>query len=174
MRHLNFKHVNIVESVRFPILHIINWLYKPFKKFIPAETFRYAVCGGANTSFDIFLYFINYNFILQKRMVETKFFTISPHIAAFFMAFTITFPTGFFLSKYITFSQSELKGRIQLFRYGVTVLVCILLNYIFLKLFVEYCGWYPTLSKIVTTIIVVIYSYFSQKYFTFRTNVSTV
>jgi putative flippase GtrA len=89
------------------------------------------------------------------------------------MAFCITFPTGFFLSKYITFSQSDLRGRIQLFRYGITVLMCILLNYIFLKIFVEYFGWYPTLSKIITTLIVVVYSYFSQKYFTFRTNVNT-
>lgn len=166
--------VNAIEIVRNPILQLINWVYKPFQKFIPAETFRYAVCGGANTVFDIFLYFINYNYILEKKQVHLKLFTISPHIAAFFMAFCITFPTGFFLSKYITFSQSELKGRIQLFRYGVTVLMCILLNYIFLKLFVEYCGWYPTASKIATTMIVVVYSYFSQKYFTFRTNVSTV
>ncbi|NJK95548.1 MAG: GtrA family protein [Bacteroidales bacterium] len=160
--------------MRTPILQIINWSYKPFRKFIPPETFRYAVCGGANTSFDIFLYFINYNFILQKKLVHLKFITISPHIAAFIMAFCITFPIGFFLSKYITFSHSELKGRVQLFRYGVTVLMCILLNYIFLKIFVEYLGWYPTISKIATTVIVVVYSYFSQKYFTFRTKVSTI
>jgi putative flippase GtrA len=166
--------VNVIEIIRKPILLTINWFYQPFKRYIPAETFRYAVCGGANTVFDIFLYFISYNFILDKRDLHLKLITVSPHIAAFFMAFCITFPTGFFLSKYITFSHSELKGRIQLFRYGVTVLMCILLNYVFLKLFVEYCGWYPTIAKIATTLIVVVYSYFSQKYFTFRTNVSTV
>lgn len=166
--------MNIIDFIRIPILQIINWLYKPFQRYIPAETFRYAVCGGANTSFDIFLYFVNYNFILQKKMVHLKFITISPHIAAFILAFCITFPIGFFLSKYITFSHSVLKGRIQLFRYGITVLMCILLNYIFLKIFVEYFGLYPTLSKILTTVIVVVYSYFSQKYFTFRTKVSTI
>lgn len=166
--------MNVIDFIRTPILQIINWLYKPFKKIIPAETFRYAVCGGANTTFDIFLYYINYNFILHKKMLDLKFLVISPYIAAFIMAFCITFPTGFFLSKYITFSHSELKGRVQLFRYGLTVVMCILLNYIFLKIFVEYFGLYPTLSKMITTVIVVIYSYFSQKYFTFRTNVSTV
>jgi putative flippase GtrA len=45
----------------------------------------------------------------------------------------------------------------------------ILLNYIFLKLFVEYFGWYATFSKGITTIIVVIYSYVSQRYFSFKT-----
>lgn len=161
--------MNTIEIICTPINRTISWFYKPFKKLIPVETFRYAVCGGANTVFDIILYFINYNYILEKKQLHLKFITLSPHIAAFFMAFCITFPTGFFLSKYITFSQSDLKGRIQLFRYGVTVLMCILLNYIFLKIFVEYFGWYATPSKIITTLIVVVYSYFSQKYFTFRT-----
>jgi putative flippase GtrA len=163
-----------MDLIAKPIISIINWLYKPFEKIIPAETFRYAICGGANTVFDIFLFFVNYNYILQKKVVHFKFFSISPYIAAFLMAFCITFPTGFFLSKYITFSQSDLRGRIQLFRYGVTVLMCILLNYIFLKIFVEYCGFYPTFSKILTTCIVVVYSYFSQKYFSFRTNIDTI
>lgn len=169
-----FVPVNTIDIVRIPLIRLINWAYQPFKKYIPIETFRYAVCGGANTTFDIFLFFINYNYILHKKFINLKLFVVSPHIAAFWMAFCITFPTGFFLSKYITFSHSELKGRIQLFRYGLTVLMCILLNYIFLKLFVEYFGWYPTLAKIVTTCIVVVYSYFSQKYFTFKTKVSTI
>lgn len=169
-----FVPVNTIDFIRTPILNLINWIYQPFKKYIPVETFRYAICGGANTTFDIFLFFINYNYILHKKIINLKLFIISPHIAAFWMAFCITFPTGFLLSKYITFSHSELKGKIQLFRYGVTVVICILLNYIFLKLFVEYFGWYPTLAKIITTGIIVIYSYFSQKYFTFKTKISTI
>jgi len=97
------------------------------------------------------------------------FVSISPHIAAFLLVFPITFSTGFFLSKYVTFQESDLRGRIQLFRYIVTVGVCIFLNYIFLKLFVDVCGFYPTVSKLLTTGLVVIYSYFSQKHFTFKT-----
>jgi len=166
--------LDTIETIRKPIIELIDWLHKPFQRIIPIKTFRYAVCGGVNTSFDIFLYFINYNFLLQKKIVHLKYLSISPYVAAFLIAFCVTFPTGFFLSKYITFSQSELRGRIQLFRYGLTVLMCILLNYIFIKLFVEYFGLYATVSKILTTVIVIIYSYFSQKYFTFRTNVSTI
>jgi putative flippase GtrA len=105
---------------------------------------------------------------LHKQDLSLKLIALKPHIAAFFMTFPITFTTGFLLSKYITFTESELKGRIQLFRYGVTVAVCILLNYIFLKIFVEQMGIYPTPSKILTTLIIVIYSYFSQKYFSFK------
>lgn len=145
------------------------WFYPPFKRFMPEQTFKYAATGGANTALDIFLYFISYNFILRKEILDLGFYAISPHIAAFIMSFCITFPTGFILAKFISFPGSYLRKRIQLLRYGFTVSGSIVLNYIFLKLFVEIFGWYPTPSKIVTTGIVIIFSYTAQKYFTFRT-----
>jgi len=150
------------------IERIIEWIYPIFKNFIPKETFRYGFTGGANTVLDIFLYFITYNFVLRKQIVHLGFVAISPHIASFLIVFPITFTTGFLLSKFITFTESQLRGRIQLIRYGITVMVCIVLNYIFLKLFVDFFGLYPTVSKIITTVLVAIYSYFSQKYFTFK------
>lgn len=160
-----------LRNIRDIIRDTIDWFYNrlPFRKYVPLETFRYGVSGGLNTSLDIFLYFVTYNFVLKKQMVNLKFITISPYIASFMMVFPITFTTGFILSKYITFTESELHGRIQLFRYGITVLVCIILNYILLKFFVEVCHLYPTPSKLLTTGVVIIYSYISQKYFTFKT-----
>lgn len=160
--------MKIAIAARELVLAITDWIYPPFKRFIPKETFLYLVCGGGNTVFDIFLYFVFYNFVLCKQLVHLGIVTISPHIAAFIMSFCITFPLGFLLNKYITFTQSDLKGRVQLFRYGVTVLMCIILNYVFLKLFVELLGWYPTPSKITTTVIVAVYSYLSQKHYTFK------
>lgn len=158
-----------LRDIKNLIKGFIDWLHIPFRNLIPLETFRYGVSGGVNTSLDIFLYFVTYNYILKKNVLYLPFIAIKPHIAAFLMVFPVTFSSGFLLSKYITFSESMLRGRVQLIRYGITVSVCIILNYIFLKIFVEYFGIYPTLSKILTTFIVVIYSYFSQKYFTFKT-----
>lgn len=158
-----------LRSIRDLLRDTIDWFHKPFSRYIPLDTFRYAASGGMNTSLDIFLYFVCYNFVLKKEIVHLAFFSVSPYIASFLMVFPITFTTGFLLSKYITFSQSYLHGRIQLFRYGVTVFVCIILNYVLIKFFVEVCGIYPTPSKILTTGVVIIYSYFSQKYFTFKT-----
>ena len=151
-----------------------EWSYPPFRNLIPELTFRYGATGGINTLLDIFLYFICYRFILKKSFINLGIIVISPHIAAFLMVFPITFSTGFLLSKYITFTESKLRGRIQLFRYWLNVLVCIFINYILLKFFVDYCGLYPTLSKILTTIFVVTYSYFAQKHFTFRTEKKTL
>jgi putative flippase GtrA len=161
--------MKFLKKIRLVIFNIIDWFYQPFEPFVPLETFRYGVVGGFNTALDIFLYFICFHFVVLEQNVDLGFVVISPHIASFLMVFPVTFTTGFFLSKYITFTSSELHGRVQLFRYGVTVAVCILLNYVFLKLFVETCGFYPTPSKILTTVFVTIFSYFSQKHFTFRT-----
>jgi putative flippase GtrA len=154
--------------LRSLIIYILDWFYKPFKKYMPRQTFNYAACGGANTVFDIVLYFITYNYILDKHIVHTGIVAISPHIAAFVFVFPVTFSTGFLLSKFITFTESNLRGRVQLFRYGLTVLGSIILNYILLKVFVEFVGIYPTVAKILTTIVVVGYSYVCQKYFTFK------
>lgn len=167
MEPKNFTVTNFF-GLKESINNLIDWIYPAFRKFIPLDTFRYAFCGGSNTVLDLFLYFITYNFILKKKVVYLHIIAIKPHIAAFLIVFPITFFTGFLLAKYITFVQSEIRGRIQLFRYGVTVLVSIFLNYIFLKFFVEVCGFYPTFSKLLTTGLVIIYSFFSQKYFTFK------
>jgi len=159
----------------YSFIHFIErfvlWLYPPFKRFMPEQTFKYAATGGMNTAMDIFLFFIFYNFVLKKEIVDLGFYAVSPHIAAFLMSFMFTFPTGFLLAKFISFPGSFLRKRIQLLRYGMTVMGSIVLNYIFLKIFVEVFGWYPTPSKIVTTLIVILFSYTAQKYFTFKTTV---
>ncbi|MBN2636881.1 MAG: GtrA family protein [Prolixibacteraceae bacterium] len=161
--------VRLLRNIRNKIIRLIDLFYFPVFRFIPNEIFRYAFTGGLNTAFDLFLYFIIYRYLLNMQIVDLGFVSISAHIAAFLIVFPVTFTTGFVLAKYVTFSASELRGRIQLFRYGVTVFGSIMLNYVFLKLFVEYFGWYATFSKAITTVIVVIYSYISQRYFSFKT-----
>lgn len=150
------------------IISTIDLFYPPFRKLMNIQSFRYLACGGGNTLLDIVLYFVSYNFILDKQNLDLGFTVISPHIAAFIIAFCISFPTGFWLMRSIVFSDSVLRGRVQLFRYFLLVAVCIILNYVFLKLFVEQWGIYPTPSKLLTTIIVVSFSYLTQKHFTFR------
>ena len=135
---------------------------------MPLKTFRYAACGGANTILDISLFFVAYNYILHKEMINIGWISISPHIASFMISFCITFPIGFYLSRYVVFQETTVTKRKQLMKYFVVVLGCILLNYVFLKLFVDQLGWYPTMAKIATTFFVVIFSYTSQKNFTFK------
>lgn len=154
--------------IRSSVLRIIDRLHRMFFGFIPIKQFRYAACGGGNQALNIFIYFVAYNFILKKQIFHLPFIAISPHIAAFLIAFAITFPIGFYLNLYVVFEGSYLKRRIQLFRYFMVALLCILLNYLFLKLFVEQFGWYPTPSAMITTIIITLLSYLLQQYYSFR------
>ncbi len=170
--------LNFAPMLRKWILAAIDFFYKPFRRIMPLQTFRYAVCGGGNTVWDIFMYYISYHFLLTKHLVDTPrgpvllvYTLIGPlkaHIAALATAFCFSFPTGYMLNSLIVFSGSTLKRRVQLFRYFILVLVCILLNYIFMILFVDYLHFYPTAAKVLTTVLVVSFSYVTQKNFTFR------
>ena len=153
------------------LTRLIDLLYvKPLRRIVPPQTFRYAVCGGANMGFDLLLYFILYNFVLDKEGVVHlgDFVAVSSYNAAWMIVFPITFLTGFWMNRHIAFHSSPLRGRVQLFRYLLSVCGSILLNYACLKLFVEVCGFYPTPSKAVTTAVTIVYSYVMQKYFSFR------
>ncbi|MDD2305929.1 MAG: GtrA family protein [Prolixibacteraceae bacterium] len=160
---------SLAKHIRLVIISVIDYFYTPFRKFIPLETFRYAATGGFNTALDITLYFICYNFVVDKQVLDLGIVSISPHIAAFLIVFPITFFTGFLFAKFITFTNSPVQGRTQLIRYMISVSGSIFLNYVFLKFLVEFAGLWPTMAKVITTGIVVIYSYFAQKFFTFKT-----
>jgi putative flippase GtrA len=154
--------------VRKIILHIIGFFYPPFRGIMNEQLFRYAFCGAVANVLDIFVYFLSYNFILQKSNVHLGSVTLSPHVAAIAIAFCASFPVGFLLQKYITFTSSNLRGRVQLFRYFTIVAICIAMNVFFIKLFVEKWGIFPTVAKIITTVIVVVFSYFTQRHYSFR------
>jgi putative flippase GtrA len=153
---------------RSSVLKVVDTFYPPFSSFMPLQMFRYAACGGANTVFDILLYSFTYNFILDKQIVYIGSLAISPYIFAFIVSFCITFPTGFYLSRYVVWQQTTTRKRIQLFRYAIIVMACIFLNYFFLKLFIEQFNWWPIFAKIITSIILIAFSYFTQKNFSFR------
>jgi putative flippase GtrA len=135
---------------------------------MPLQTFRYAACGGANTLLDIFLFHEFEQSFAKKGIVRVAAFALSPHIAALLAAFFITFPMGFYYSRYVVFTESNVRGRIQLVRYFSLVMACMALNYMFLKIFIEQFFIEPTLAKVFTSVIVITFSYLSQKHFTFK------
>lgn len=151
------------------IIAFIDFFYPPFRKLMPEQTFRYAVCGGANTVLGLVIYFISYQYIFEKENFDFGFFAFKPHIAALFVSFCINFVVGFALMKFVVFVDSNLKGRIQLFRYFVAFAFNLVLNYLLLKLFVELMYMNALISQLITTCIVVAVSYLSQKHFSFKT-----
>ena len=147
---------------------MLDIFYPLFKRFIPLQTYHYAACGGGNTLLGIVLYYIAYNFILAKQNFIIGPLTITPHIMALFISTSIILPIGFYLSMFVVFKGSYLRRRVQAFRYFLVAMGCLVLNYVLLKLFVEVWHWYPTLAQIANTVVVVAFSYFTQRHFSFR------
>jgi putative flippase GtrA len=163
--HFMRKHAH---SVRDFLIPIIDFFYPPFKSIMDLQTFRYAACGGGNTLLGLAIYYVSFKYVLQEHNLDLGFYAFKPYNVALFISFIVNFCVGFFFLKFVVFSESNLKGRIQLLRYFSFYIVCLFLNYILLKLFVEYLRIYPTIAQVMTTAIVVVFSYFVQKYFTFR------
>ena len=132
------------------------------------RTFRYAASGSGNVVLGFLIYFISYKYLFHEKDFHFILYAFKPHVAALFISFLVTFPIGFFMSKYVVFSDSDLKGRIQLFRYFMICLFNLVLNYLFLKIFVEVLHIYPVLAQVFTIAIVVIFSYLAQRNFSFK------
>ena len=161
MRHL-------LTNIGLWIQKVIDITYPVCRRFIPLEIYRYGVCGGGNIVVDWVLYFLVYNVIFKDKLIDLGFIALSPHIATLVVIFPITTFSGFLLQKYVTFTESDLRGRVQLIRYLIIVLANLLINYAGLKFFVDRLHFYPTPSKMIITIFTVVCSYIGQKKFTFK------
>lgn len=135
---------------------------------MPLKTYRYAVCGGGNLVLDTILYFLCFHFILYKQNIDLVIVVLSPHIASLFFVFPITFCIGFLLNRFIVFSESNLTISTQFIRYLGVAIITLLISYFSMKLLVEIFGFYPTPSKLLTTIITVLFSYIMQNTFSFK------
>jgi putative flippase GtrA len=156
------------ETIANAIRTVIDFFYHPFQKYMTLQFFRYGLIGTVNLLFDWVLYFLIYNFVLQHEMLNLGIVTLSSHIAAMTIKMPIVLLSGFLLQKYVTYSSSKLRGRIQLFRYTTVFFINLVINYIGLKILVDRLDFWPTPSNMIVSILTIFISYFSQKYYTFK------
>ncbi len=154
------------------ITSVLNFFYPLVRKFMPEQTYRYAACGAITTVLGLSAYYIGYEFLFARRNFDFGFFVFKPHMAALFLSFLVSLSVGFCFSKFIVFPGSDIKGRIQLFRYFITAVFNLLLNYVLLKLFVEIFFWNVMVSQVLTTCVIIVVSFLSQKYFSFKVSAS--
>jgi putative flippase GtrA len=157
-----------IHSARDLLLPIIDFFYPPFRKLMGLQTFRYAASGGGNTVLGLLVFYISFKFIFKEKPFDLGFYAFEAHSAALFVSFCVSFCAGFFLMKYVVFSDSNMKGRVQLFRYFMLYLFNLGLNYVLLRLFVETLKVYPTFAQLITTAIIILFSYIVQRNFTFK------
>lgn len=158
--------------MRKALLRLIDFFYPPFSRWLSLHTFRYMVSGSSTAACGIVSYYIAYNWILNQRNFEVDFLflpkLITGHSLALVISTFASFLWGFTLNKYLIFTQSTLKGRVQIFRYGVVFIVNFGLSLASLKYMVEGLHFYPSLSQAFITIVLSLCSYFLQKHFTFK------
>lgn len=147
---------------------VIDFFYPPFSRFISIDLFHYAACGGFNMVFDWILYYVFYHFVFGGKVFDFGFVAFTPHIAAFVFKFPITFLTGFWMARHISFAGSTVRGRVQIVRYLMVTLVNFLINYFGLKLLVEVFGLWPTVSYILINVICVTFSFLTNKFYSFK------
>jgi putative flippase GtrA len=157
-----------MEKIRQYIFNFLDIFYPIFKPFFNKQTYHYLACGGGNTIFALALYYFFYHSVFHKLNLDLGFIALKPHIASMFSTTLITFPIGFFFTKYIVWSDSTLSGKKQLFRHLNFTIFAIFMNYGLLKLFVDHYDWWAMPSQIFTTFIIVIFSYLTQKYISFK------
>ena len=137
---------NIESWIERTLTTVIDFFYPPFRKVMSLELFRYAACGGMNLVLEWVLYYVFYHFIFHAQVFDLGFIAFTPHIAAFVFKFPITFLTGFWMARHISFSGSTLRGRT----------------------FVEVFQWWPTVSYVIISVICVTFSYLTNKFYSFR------
>jgi hypothetical protein len=148
----------------------LDIFYPIVKKIFSKTTYYYAVCGASNMVLSWLLFYLFYNFVFhqQKWQVPILNLYIHAYTISVTICFVISFIIGFTLLKYVVFTASEIKGRIQLFRYGISAIISFLLSYAILSLLIEGFGVYPSVSNIIASVVVTIISYLIQRNFTFK------
>lgn len=156
------------KNIKRNLFVLIDYFYFIFDRFIPLQTYRYAVCGGSNVLFDLILYYAFFHFVFEKQNVDFVISIISPHIASLFIVYPITFCTGFLLNRHIVFYESNLRLWTQFFRYLFVGITALIISYFLMKILVDWLALYPTPSRLITIIVTVIYGYIMQTKFSFK------
>jgi putative flippase GtrA len=156
------------KGLKLLLENVIDFFYTPFKRLMPLTTFRYAACGGFNTVLGLVIYTIFFEQIFKGVILKTGPYAFEPHSAALIASFLISFPVGFILMKYIVFTASNIRGRVQFFRYFFVFVSNLALNYLLLKVLVEYLHVNAILAQVIATAVVIGTSYLLQRHFTFK------
>ncbi|WP_442591717.1 GtrA family protein [Pedobacter sp. AW31-3R] len=146
----------------------IIYIHTPFSRFIPLKTFRYGMTGGSNAVLNLAIFYISYNYLFERQNVVLPGISITPYIAAYIVALSITFPIGFLLNKYFVFQEINGRTGKQLFLYFALTSTNIVLEYILLHFLIGKMKLPATLAQGFIIVLLASISYLFQTYVTFR------
>jgi putative flippase GtrA len=157
--------------VRQRVIDFIEFFHLPLFQFIPTQTFRYLFCGVSTVMVDWITYYLAFHFLFNSNtigLINLGFIHLSPKIISKLISVACSFVWGFALNKYVVFTESTTKGRVQIFRYGVIAASCIVFSIFIIKFLTTQMGVYPTFANVFASLIIAVYSYIIQRKFTFK------
>jgi len=153
--------------MRKAILALIDFFHPPFKKYVSLHNFRYLATGGFTFVLGYAVYYFSFYHLFKTEEVDILFFTLKKGTAALAVDFAVVIPFSFLVNRYIVFTHSEVRGRVQLFRFLNLQFINILLNVFLYKFFADVLLVYPTVARFVVAVLLAGFSYLYQHYFTF-------
>ena len=154
------------------IRQLLDVFYPLFARFFDKQTYYCAACGGANLVSSWVFFYLFYQFLFEKRIFNIPFaantYVVSAYTLSSMLCFVIAFSIGFLLNKFVVFTESQLMGRVQLFRYAVSAGFSWLGNYLLLKILIEGLYFYPSIANVFASAFVVLLSYFLQRKYSFK------
>ncbi|MEY3967510.1 MAG: GtrA family protein [Flavobacteriia bacterium] len=154
------------------IRRFLDLFHPLFARFFDKQTFYYAACGGANLVSSWLFFFLFYQYLFEKRIfnfdINGEIYVVSAYTLSSMLCFVIAFLLGFLMNKFVVFTDSQLIGRVQLFRYAVSSWLSWLCSYLILKTLIEGLQFYPSIANVVASVITVFISYLLQRKYSFK------
>lgn len=139
------------------------------RKILNNKIIRYFFSAGFATVVDVFVYFITFNYILHKQDIPLYDpWLLTAPIASLICSYSFGLMTNFLITKYMVFTESDLRGRHQLMRYLLVAFLILILNYLFMKFLINILEWYPTVSRIISALTIGIISFIIHKFYSFK------
>jgi putative flippase GtrA len=157
------------------IHQILDFFYPLVRRIFDKTTYYSAACGSGNLVLSWIFFFIFFNLIFQKQDFTFHNLpfglgekTISALTLSSIVCACISFLIGFLLMRYVVFTTSQLRGRAQFLRYGLSAVITSTTNWGLLKILVLGMGIYPSVANVLASCVVVTISYLLQRKFSFK------
>lgn len=137
-------------------------------KIYSNKALRFLLSAGIATIIDVFIYFVAINFLIVDLQLSLLGHSILNHEIALIISYTIGFCCNFLITKYAVFNESDLRSRNQFIRFSLIAIMGFFANYGLLRFFVEFCGFWPTISRIFSALSLGLASFYIHKQFTFK------
>ena len=117
-------------------------------EFLQSRVFKYFIAAGVATVVDVGLYYLCFNYLFEKQPV-TLFdsFVLKATTISLVISYSCGLVTNFSISKFLVFTDSEMKTTSAFFRFVMVALFVLMLNYFFMDFLIHQLLWYPTIAR---------------------------